>query len=299
MRPAHDLLLELALPGFAHQHGAALDPGFAVFLRLILITLCPGGDDVGDIDGVALLAKEMIGAGERHETLGMLGALENARGTVDADQFVGRRVEHQQGLAQVRHAIHQRLLGDILEEFAPDAERPARQQDLDLALRADGVDVLLEQAGDVRGIGRRGNRHHGARFGDAMRSREHSRATEAVADQDRGRLERPPQMIGGGDEIVDVRREMRVGEIALAGAQPGEIETQHRDALHRQPLGNPLGREVVLAAGEAMREQREGAGFAERQVEQRRQFLALGVGEIETLGVHHCYPFQVGWRGCT
>ena len=45
-------------------------------------------------------------------------------------------------------------------------------------------------------------------------------AAEAVADQDRGRLARFAQMIGGADEIGDVGRKGRIGEIALAGAEP-------------------------------------------------------------------------------
>ena len=84
-------------------------------------------------------------------------------------------------------------------------------------------------------------------------------AAEAVADQDRRRLAGFAQMIGGADEIGDVGRERRVGEIALAGAEPGEIEPQHRDALGRERRRDALGRQHVLAAGEAMREQRVGA----------------------------------------
>src|SRR5580700_6778704 len=48
-------------------------------------------------------------------------------------------------------------------------------------------------------------------------------AAEAVPDQDRGCHKRRPQMIGGGDQIVDIGGERGVGELALAGAEPGEI----------------------------------------------------------------------------
>ena len=97
------------------------------------------------------------------------------------------------------------------------------------------------------------------------------------------------QVIGGGDQIVDVRGEMRVGEFAFAGAQPGKIEAQHGDAVMRQPLGDALGGEVVLAAGEAVREQREGRRLAERQVERRGELLACGVGESEAFAAHGCF----------
>ena len=74
----------------------------------------------------------------------------------------------------------------------------------DFALRLDFGGAAAEQAGDMRGIERCVDRHYGARLGDAVRRREHGGAAEAVADQDRRRGQRLPQMIGGGDEIIDI-----------------------------------------------------------------------------------------------
>ena len=134
----------------------------------------------------------------------------------------------------------------------------------------------------MRRIGRRIDRHHRARLGDAVRGGEHRGAAEAVADQDRRRGEFLAQMIGGGDQIVDVRRERGVGELALAGAETGEVETQHGDAVQLQTFRNAPRRLVVLAAGEAMREQRHRAHRTVRPVEQRGQRVALGVAESRT-----------------
>ena len=178
------------------------------------------------------------------------------------------------------------LLGDVVEESAADAERPAGERDFDLALPRDVGDLVPEQPGDMRRIGRRGDRHHGARLGDAVRGGEHRGAAEAVADQDRRRGEFLAQVIGGGDQIVDVRGERGVGELAFAGAEPGEIEAQHRDAVQLQAFGDAPRRLVVLAAGEAMRKQRHRAHRAVRPVEQRGELVALGVGEIEFFGGH-------------
>jgi hypothetical protein len=47
---------------------------------------------------------------------------------------------------------------------------------------------------------------------------------------------------------------MRSGELAFAHAETGEIEAQHADSGYRQPFGNALGCEVILAAGKTMRE---------------------------------------------
>jgi len=57
----------------------------------------------------------------------------------------------------------------------------------------------------MRRVEGRGNRHHRACLGDAMRGGQHRRAAEAVPDQDRRSGERAAQMIGGGHQIVDVR----------------------------------------------------------------------------------------------
>ncbi len=216
----------------------------------------------------------------------MLRREENAAGAVDADDVVLRRVEDEQRLVQLGDVRGEILLGDVVEEGAADAERAARERHLDLALRGDVGDAVAEQAGDVRRIARRADRHHGARLGDAVRGGEHRGAAEAVADQDRGRVQRAAQMIRRGNEIVDIRRERGVGELALAGAEAGEIEAQHGDAVHLQAVGDAARRPVVLAAGEAVREQRHRARLAVRPVEQRRELLALGVGKIETFGRH-------------
>ena len=87
----------------------------------------------------------MIGAGERDKALGMLGGDEDLGGVVDADGVVGRRMHDQQRLVQVGDLRHQLVLGDVVEEFALDVERPAGERDLDLAMLADVLDAILEQ----------------------------------------------------------------------------------------------------------------------------------------------------------
>ena len=85
--------------------------------------------------------EQVIGTGERDEALRMLGGREDVRGVVDADGVVGRRMEDQQRLAQLGDAFGQLLLGHVVEEFAADAERPAGERDLDLAVLADGIEL--------------------------------------------------------------------------------------------------------------------------------------------------------------
>ena len=110
----------------------------------------------------------------------------------------------------------------------------------DFALVMDASHVLAKEAGDMRRVaGRALTVDDRARLGDAVRGGEHRGAAEAVANQDRRRGQRFPQMIRGGDEIVHIGGERRVGELALAHAEPGEIETQHGNAVELQPLRDP------------------------------------------------------------
>ena len=129
----------------------------------------------------------MIGTGERDEALGMLGRREDMRGVLDADGLVGRRMEDQQRLAQLRDALGELLLGDVSQEFPADAERPPGERHLDLAVLADGVDLVPEQMRDMAGIAGRGDGHHRPRLRDRFRRGEHRGAAEAVADQQRRR----------------------------------------------------------------------------------------------------------------
>jgi hypothetical protein len=100
------------------------------------------------------------------------------------------------------------------------------------------------------------------------------------------------QEVGGLHEVLDVGAEVGVGEIAPAGAEAGEIEAQHRDAVACQLLGDAAGREDVLRAGEAVGEQREGARLAFRQFEPacQRGALRAGEGELLEAGRHRRAP---------
>ena len=184
---------------------------------------------------------------------------------------------------------HQVVLGDVVEEFALDVERTAGERDFHLALLADVLDAILEQAGDMGGIGRRGDGDDGLGVRNLPGGGKDRRAAEAVADQDRRRLAGLAQMIGGPHEIGDVRGEGRVGEIAFAGAEPGEVEPQHRDALGRQRHRDALGRQHVLAAGEAMREQRIGQRLALGQIQRGGELMAADAGELETFSRHGAF----------
>src|SRR4029077_15653049 len=131
----------------------------------------------------------------------------------------------------------------------------AGEIDLRLAFALDLADRAPDQAEDVLRLERRTQRRDRDRLGDPRRRGEHRGAAEAVSDEQPGRLVIAPQEIRGGDEIVDVRGEVGVREIAFAAAEPGEVEAQPRDAALRERLADRGRRLALLGAGEAVREQ--------------------------------------------
>jgi len=114
-----------------------------------------------------------------------------------------------------------------------------------------------------------------------------------VTDQDRRRAPGAAQLLRGRHQVGDVRREGRVGELAFARAKPGEVETQHRDAERRQAFGDAPRGVHVLAAGEAVREQRIGARRLRRTVEEGGEPVSLRIGEIEPFGRHGPPPLPI------
>src|SRR5262249_38896866 len=82
----------------------------------------------------------------------MLGGGEDAARIVDADDLVGRRGEKQQCLAQAAVVLEQHVLGAVVAGRTLCAKLPAAERDLDLALCADLVRRLLEQAGARGGV---------------------------------------------------------------------------------------------------------------------------------------------------
>ena len=82
---------------------------------------------------------------------------------------------------------HQAMFGDVVEEFTLDVERPAGELNLHLAVLADVLDAILEQMGDMSGIGGGGDGDDRLRIRNLRGGGEDRRTAEAVPDQDRGR----------------------------------------------------------------------------------------------------------------
>jgi hypothetical protein len=288
MWAAHNRVLELAVAGLLHDDLARRLAGVGGLLRhrRFYVAADPGGDHIGNVGGVAPLAQKMVGIGQRHEALRMFGSDKDPSRIVNADGVVGRRMHHEQRLAQMGDVIHQAVLFDIVDELALDGEGAARKRNVSLAVLLDGLDLFPEQAGDVRRVGRSRDSDDGLGLSDLAGRGQDRRTTETVADQDDGRLSRLAQKIGGAHQIGDIGGECRVGEIAFARSEPGEIEAQHADAFVCKRGRDTPCRQHILAAGEAMREQRVGLGLAVGQVERGGELHAAFTLELETFGAH-------------
>ena len=187
-------------------------------------------------------------------------------------------MKDQQGLAQSGDAAGLVLAGHVFQELALDGELAAGQRDGRFAVRADGIQVLAELTQDVAGLGRCGDGGDGPGFGNALGRGQHGSTAQAVADQQGRRLVFAPQEVGGGQQVGDVGGEVAIGEVALTGAQAGEVEAHHGHAACLQGAADAGSSLDVLAAGEAVGEEGEGAGVV-GQIQDARQFLAAGILE--------------------
>ena len=102
----------------------------------------------------------------------------------------------------------------------------------------DLVHRVGEHSRDVRGGSGRADRRDCTDLGDLGRGREHGSPAEGVADQQLGCLVLLAQPRCGGDDVVDVRAEVGVRELALAGAETGEVEAQDAEARPGQLGGD-------------------------------------------------------------
>src|SRR5262245_60573577 len=189
--PAWYLLLEFARTCLAHKNGASLNRT-AWRDWLVEIAFDPGGNDVGYVNRIALLAQQVIGAGKRDETFWMLCDGKNTRGIFDTDYIVSGRLQDQQCLAQIFQTFLELLFCNIIDKFALDTEWPPGELNLHLTSVSDRFDLSLEQARDVRRIVGCGNCNDRMRVRNAMRCREYGRAAQTVADQDCRRTIRSP-----------------------------------------------------------------------------------------------------------
>jgi len=119
--------------------------------------------------------------------------------------------------------------------------------------------------------------------------RAQDRGTPQRVTDDQGRravltLEPPSRR----NQIIDTRREVGIREIALALAEPGEVEAENRESGIRELAGERDRRAEVLRAGETVGEERCRAGTRTgRKVESGGQPVTQGTGK----------GYAIRWQG--
>lgn len=91
-----------------------------------------------------------------------------------------------------------------------------------------------------------------------------------MPDQQLGRRPVGAQILSRGNQIVDVGREVGVGELAAAVTKSGEVEPEHGDAALGQRARDALCGENIFGTGKAVGEEGIGPGLTRGQVEPRR-----------------------------
>jgi hypothetical protein len=268
--------------------GAALDQDLARRQRLRQprhrhVTPRPRRQHVGDEARVLLpCQQQVVGAVERDKALGVPGRLVDPSRVVDAHHLVGRRVEDQQRQSEVADRGHHALLFEVDQQLAANTDRRPAEAQLGLAVGLELRHDADQGVAQVLGVTRRADGRHGLDLGDAPRRRQHRGAAQAVADQDLGAAPLAAHQVGRRHKVLEVGREVGVGEVAGALAEAGEVEAEDRDPALGQRPADAHHRLEVLAAGEAVGEQGAGGGLADRQLHPRRQAVAKGACEVES-----------------
>lgn len=226
----------------------------------------------------------MVGTVERDKALGMTGGFEDAPRMVDLDHLVGGRVQHQERPPESADALALTLPGEIVDQRPANTKRTAGERHVGFLRRGKlgrrGQKRLLE----MLGLGRRADRHHRLDLGDPTGHREDGGPAEAVPDQEIGGPPTVPQKVDRGAQVLQIGREVGVGEIALAFPQTGEVKAKDLEPLLDQRPGDPHDRLQVLRAGKAMGKKGEPPGGFAGGIETRGELLTARAGESHSLG---------------
>jgi hypothetical protein len=178
----------------------------------------------------------MVGVIQRDEAFRVFGGREYEACIVDTDGCVARRMEDDERAPEAGDALLHVLCAHVVDEILANPEFPSRQLHARLTVALDLVDVAGKALQHMSRIERRADRCHRLCLGDLAGRGEDCGTAQTVSDEKRRCLMLLAQPVGGLDEVLDIGAEVGVGELAFAGAQPGEIEAQRGDAELAQTL---------------------------------------------------------------
>ena len=221
----HDVVQERPLSCFCDYHLRA--GTWRRFGRVLIDeeAFRPARDHPCGEDGVSWSREEVVRSVEGEKAFGVPRRGIDASRVVDTDGVVGGGMGNEERNAQLTGSLFDRVQRQVVEEFAADGEAAASDVDRGAPLLFDHGKLRAEQARDVRDVGRRAERCDGTDLWEIGGDGDHRRPAETVADEQLGSrivLAKPRRR---EPEIVEVGREIGVGEVALTRAETGEVET--------------------------------------------------------------------------
>src|SRR5262245_61848787 len=171
----------------------------------------------------------MVRAIKRHEAFWVLRRGENSCSVFDADSLISGRVHDEQRLTKLGDVAHDRVALGILDQLPADREGATTERNVGYAITFNISQMRLKLMQHMRDIRRRADRYDCRYLRYTVRCSQHRSTTQRVTDENCwGPIVRA-QVIGGEDEILDIRGEIGVLELPLGGSKPCEIKPQNRN----------------------------------------------------------------------
>src|SRR3990167_7166248 len=125
----------------------------------------------------------MVGPLDSDETLRVLGRFKNAVGMLDADNFVRRRMQDEQGLVQFADGTAQVVFLEVFQKLTLNPEFPAGHNYFGFAFRLNLRRAIGEKWAEVTGIARSSDCNYCRRLGDAACRGQDRRTSQAVPNE--------------------------------------------------------------------------------------------------------------------
>jgi len=211
----------------------------------------------------------MIGIAKRHETLRMSGGAKNPGSVGDIHRRIDRAMKDQERFTQFSDRLASVMAGEILEQLPSDPEFPPAQKDLRFTpgfyFSARGGKQPLKVLWLIRGT----DCSHRGRLRYTAGGGKHRRPPKAVSDQQCRCREAVTQKVCRCDQVGNIGGEVRVGKVAAAAAETGEIKAQDRYTSRCELAADVNRGKTVLRARKAVRKQRVSPGCILRTIQVR------------------------------
>ena len=258
MTSGHYLIEKRTLSGFGDDDGRRRRR--KRFSRVLVVDVAPSPGAYGLRGELGVLSsrQQVVGTVDGHKALRVTRRLEQAGCVIDSHDVVDGGVKDKQRPSEGRNSLLDGVAGEALDERPSDGEGTPADVDHALPRSLDLVGSAGEQPEDMGDISRRSNSCDGPHFGYVGGDGDNGGTSQAVPDKQLRGMVVLAQPVGSVDEVVEIAREIGLGEVACTGAESGEVEAEDSEAGAVQLCSNTACSEEVLRTGEAMSKQRIG-----------------------------------------